>query len=157
MTAVMLPLIAATFVSCSKDTDDYSKVDVTLDIDESTAKVVGKDIYVVKAKDAKIHLKDITVKDLETGKAGLVDRVVYYWDYTELGYKASAPFEFNFPVENATIDKHEIEITCRVLVEGKSIAAGLIKTTVHVVEKEEDIPTPNADNTITSTVQLAAE
>lgn len=154
MLLAVMTVFATSLSSCSKD-DDLPKVDVTLDVDQSTAKTIRDTVYVVRGET--IIVNDVNITNLEQGKPALINKVSFYWDGVRLtSEKLSHPFYMLFPtLETTTLGNHKIGLTCQVAAEGKSLAFAVVDFPVKVVEDESEIPPVNSNDSVTiKNVQL---
>ena len=145
----ILPFMTMTFTSCSND--DYPKVRISLNVADNTPIIDGS---ICVLKDDTIHVKNLTVTNLEEGKAAMLSQVVYYIDGFRYTPVVSQNFSFDIPTDRAVVGSHEIEVTCQVNAVDKSIAFAVCGFPVLVEPRLEDFPTNGIS---TNTLEFVTE
>ena len=145
----ILPFMTLTFASCSND--NLPKVKISINVADNTPVIDGT-ICVIQ--DDSIHVKNLTVTNLEEGKNAMLNQVVYYLDGYRYTPTVAQNTSFYIPTAKASAGNHEIEVSCQVLAEGKSVAYALCKFPVLVIPVIEDFPT-NGDKS--STIEFVTD
>ncbi|MCF0243666.1 MAG: hypothetical protein HUK06_02735 [Bacteroidaceae bacterium] len=143
--STIFPLMAS-FTSCSKDSDDRPNVKISLDVERGT--VINNVIYA--AVGDTIIVGDVKVQNSES-KPCMIDQVTFYWQGIPASYHQVAPYRKVFPIaKDAVPGDREIDITCRLIVEGYPLCTAFKNFPVKLVASKDDIPQPDSNqHTIT--------
>ena len=142
--ALPLMVIAA---ACSDD--DSNLPDVSIHVDYKNAKVVDRQVYVVKGDT--LVVDPIYVKSNREGKnAAIVGGVSYWWDGVPYSFRLPngtlvnlnpvPPYRVTVPTAEAEVGDHSLTLLMNIAQEGSELASAAAGITVNVVASADDIP-----------------